>query len=134
MGALQLPGQELQADAVGAQLLGERRQLDAAAEPLVLVTTIVTEIPDARISLARATAPSSQGGLRARVEIFSAKIRVTPEARSASTWGSSDWRAAEAPGVPDPHMPRRRGPGRRSGGTGTARAFARRGTSRNRAV
>ena len=35
--ALQLVGEELQADAVGAQLLGERGELDAAAEPLVLV-------------------------------------------------------------------------------------------------
>ena len=35
--ALQLAGQELQPDIGGAQLLGERRQLDAAAEPLVLV-------------------------------------------------------------------------------------------------
>jgi hypothetical protein len=34
--ALQLAGQELQPDTGGAQLLGQRRQLDAAAEPLVL--------------------------------------------------------------------------------------------------
>ena len=37
MRALQLAGEELQADTGGAQLLGERRELDAAAEPLVLV-------------------------------------------------------------------------------------------------
>jgi hypothetical protein len=35
--ALQLAGQELEPDAGGAQLLGEGRQVDAAAEPLVLV-------------------------------------------------------------------------------------------------
>jgi len=34
--------------------------------------------------------------MRAQVEIFSAKIRVTPEARSASAWGLSDWRVVEA--------------------------------------
>jgi len=34
---LQLTGQELQSDAGGLQLLGQRRQLDAANEPLVLV-------------------------------------------------------------------------------------------------
>ena len=37
MRALELAGEELQADAVGAQPLGERGELDAAAEPLVLV-------------------------------------------------------------------------------------------------
>ena len=37
MGALQLAGEELQADSSGAQLLGERGEPDAAAEPLVLV-------------------------------------------------------------------------------------------------
>jgi hypothetical protein len=37
MRALELAGEELEPDASGAQLLGERRQLDAAAEPLVLV-------------------------------------------------------------------------------------------------
>jgi hypothetical protein len=30
------------------------------------------------------------------VEIFSAKIRVTPAAHSASVWVSSDWRTVEA--------------------------------------
>jgi hypothetical protein len=35
--ALQLAGEELQADAGSAQLLGEGRELDAAAEPFVLV-------------------------------------------------------------------------------------------------
>jgi len=35
--ALQLAGEELQADAAGTQLLGERGELDAASEPLVLV-------------------------------------------------------------------------------------------------
>jgi len=40
--------------------------------------------PDARISRARATARSSSGRVTARVEIFSAKIRVTPEAFSES--------------------------------------------------
>ena len=33
---LQLAGEELQPDAARLQLLGQRRQLDAAAEPLVL--------------------------------------------------------------------------------------------------
>jgi hypothetical protein len=37
VGALQLAGEKLQADTGGAQLLGERGELDAAAEPLVLV-------------------------------------------------------------------------------------------------
>jgi hypothetical protein len=34
---LQLAGEELQADAARLELLGQRRQFDAAAEPLVLV-------------------------------------------------------------------------------------------------
>ena len=81
------------------------------------------------------------------MEIFSAKIRVTPEARSASTWGSSDWRAVEARAYPIRTCPAgaapaaagrgnsaHAAPGLRGGGTGTARAFASRGTSRNRAV
>jgi hypothetical protein len=37
VGALQLAGEELEADADGTQLLGERRELDAAAESLVLM-------------------------------------------------------------------------------------------------
>jgi len=64
--ALQLAGQELEPDIGGAQLLGERRELDAAAEPLVLVPTSVTATPDARISLARATALSSWGADQVR--------------------------------------------------------------------
>jgi hypothetical protein len=95
--ALELAGEELQPDAGRLQLLGQRRQLDAAAEPLVLrpsrlcwCTTIVTATPDARSSRARATARSSSGRVAARVEIFSAKTRVTPEARSESVWVSSD--------------------------------------------
>jgi hypothetical protein len=38
---------------------------------------------------------SSSGRVTARVEIFSAKIRVTPAARSESAWVSSDWRTVE---------------------------------------
>jgi len=83
----------------------------------------------------------------ARVEIFSAKILVTPAARSESVWVSSDWRTVEARAYPIRTCPAGaapaaggRGssvqaePGLLSGGTGTARAFARRATSRNRAV
>jgi hypothetical protein len=40
--ALQFPGQELQADIGGAQLLGQRRELDPAAEPLVLGSGLCT--------------------------------------------------------------------------------------------
>jgi len=82
-----------------------------------------------------------------RVEIFSAKIRVTPAARSESVWVSRDWRMVEARAYPIRTCPAGavpaadgRGswvqaePGLRSGGTGTLSAFARRGTSRNRAV
>jgi hypothetical protein len=83
----------------------------------------------------------------ARVEIFSEKIRVTPEGRSESTWVSSDWRTVEARAYPIRTCPAGtipaaagRGssaqaePGLRSGGTGTLRAFATWGTNRNRAV
>jgi hypothetical protein len=83
----------------------------------------------------------------ARVETFSAKILVTPEARSESSWVSSDWRTVEARAYPIRTCPAGavpgaggRGssvqaePGLRSGGTGTLSAFARCGTSRNRAV
>ena len=110
-------------------------------------TTIVTATPDARSSRARATARSSSGRVAARVEIFSAKTRVTPEARSESVWVSSDWRTVEARAYPIRTCPTGtvpaaagRGssvqaePGLRTGGTGTLRAFARWGTSRNRAV
>jgi len=37
VGALQLTSEELRPDIGGAQMLGERRELDAAAEPFVLV-------------------------------------------------------------------------------------------------
>ncbi len=107
----------------------------------------MTATPEARISLARATALSSSGRVTARVEIFSAKIRVTPAARSESAWVSSDWRTVEARAYPirtcpadAPPAGAGRGssaqaePGLRSTGTGTLRALARWGTSRNRAV
>ena len=110
-------------------------------------TTRVTATPDARSSRASATARSSSGRVVARVEIFSAKIRVTPAARSESVWVSSDWRIVEARAYPIRTCPAGmapaaagRGssaqaePGLRSGGTGTLSAFARCGTSRNRAV
>src|SRR5487761_1405515 len=109
-------------------------------------TTIVTTAPDALISRARATTRSSSGRVTARVETFSAKTRVTPEARSESTWVSRDWRTVEARAYPIRTCPAGtapavagRGssvqaePGLRTGGTGAARAFARAGTSRNRA-
>jgi hypothetical protein len=76
-----------------------------------------------------------------------AKIRVTPAACSESTWVSRDWRMVEARAYPIRIGPvgtapaaDGRGssvqaePGLRSGGTGTLSAFARCGTSRNRAV
>jgi hypothetical protein len=84
--------------------------------------------------------------MTARVETFSAKIFVTPAARSASVWVSSDWRTVEARAYPIRTCPAaaaaaggrgssvQAAPGLRSGGTGTARVFASRGTSRNRAV
>jgi len=112
--------------------------------PLCSCTTIVTATPEARISLARATALSSSGRVTARVEIFSAKIRLTPAARRESAWVSSDWRTVEARAYPIRTCPASaaggRGssvqaePGLRSGGTGTLSAFASCGTSRNRAV
>ena len=145
--ALQLARQELQADTGGAQLLGERRELDAAAEPLVLVHHDVTAAPDARTSRARATAFSSSGRVTARAEIFSAKIRGTPEARSEPAWVPGDCRAVDARAYPIRTCPAgvvpaaggrgssvQADPGLRTGGTGTPRTFARRGTSRNRAV
>ena len=85
--------------------------------------------------------------MTARVEIFSAKIRVTPEAFSESVWVSSDWRTVEAQAYPIRTCPAgavpdaagrdssvQAEPGLRNGGTGALRAFARWGTSRNRAV
>jgi hypothetical protein len=60
----------------------------------------VTAAPDARISRARAMALSSSGRVTARVEIFSAKIRVTPEAFSESAWVSSDCRTVDARAYP----------------------------------
>jgi hypothetical protein len=143
--ALQFARQELKADIGGAQLLSERRELDAAAEALVLVHDD-RDRGSGRADL-RTTALSSSGRATARVEIFSEKTRVTPEARSESAWVSSDCRAVDARAYPIRTCPARtlaaaggRGssvqaePGLRSGGTGTLRAFARWGTSRNRAV
>ncbi|HXZ69623.1 MAG TPA: hypothetical protein VEH31_01975 [Streptosporangiaceae bacterium] len=43
---------------------------------------------------------SSSGRVVARVEIFSAKIRVTPAARSEPAWVSIDWRTVEARAYP----------------------------------
>ena len=145
--ALQLASEEFQADIGGAQLLGERRELDAAAEALVLVHH------DRDCGPGRADLPGQDDGLVefgrvvARVEIFSAKIRVMPEACSESAWVSSDWRTVEARAYPMRTCPAgtvpaaggrassvQAEPGLRSGGTGTLRAFARWGTSRNRAV
>ena len=78
MRALQLARRELQPDACGPELLGQRRQLHAAAEALVLVRDDCDGAPEARISRARVTARSSLGRVRVRVEIFSEKIRMTP--------------------------------------------------------
>jgi hypothetical protein len=110
-------------------------------------TTIATATPEARISRASATALSSSGLVIARVEIFSAKIFVTAAAFRESAWVSSDWRTVDARAYPIRTCPADaapaaggRGssvqaePGLRSGGTGTVRDFASRGTSRNRAV
>ena len=85
--------------------------------------------------------------MSARVEIFSAKIRVMPEAFSESVWVLSDWRTVDARAYPIRTCPAvtvpaaagrgssvQADPGLRTGGTGTLRAFASRGTSRNRAV
>ena len=85
--------------------------------------------------------------MTARVEIFSAKIRVTPAALSESVWVSRDWRTVEAraypirtcpagmaPGAAGRGSSAQAEPGLRSAGTGTLRALARWGTSRNRAV
>lgn len=96
MGALQLPGEELQADAGGAQLLGEGGQVEPRPSRLCSCTTSVTATPAARSSRARVMALSSSGRVMARVEIFSAKTRVTPVALSASSWVSRDWRRVEA--------------------------------------
>ena len=147
MRALQPASEELQPDTGGAQLLGERRELIPRPSRLFSCTTIVTAAPDARISRARATALSTSAWASARVEIFSAKIRVTPEARSESVWVSSDCRTVDARAYPTRTCPAgtvpaaggrassaQAEPGLRSGGTGTLRAFARWGTSRNRAV
>jgi hypothetical protein len=83
VGALQFAGEELQAEVAGFELLGQRGEVDAAAEPLVPMR--VTATPDARSSRARATALSSLGRLAAQVEIFSEKIRVTPAALRESS-------------------------------------------------
>ena len=78
---------------------------------------MVTTMPDARISLARATALSSSGRVTARVEIFSAKIRVTPAARRESTCGVERLPDGGGAGVPDAHAPGRHGPGRAGRGS-----------------
>jgi hypothetical protein len=94
--ALQFAGEELQSDIRGAQLLGELGELDAAAEPLVLVHddrdggTGRADLPG------EGDGPVELGRVTARVEIFSAKTRATPEAFSESVWVSSDWRGVDA--------------------------------------
>ena len=139
--ALQLAGEELQADAVGAQLLGERGELDAAAEPLVLVHH------DRDRGAGRADLPGEGDGL---VELGPGDgaggdlLGEDPgDTRRFQRVGLGVERLADGggAGVPDPHVPGRRAPaaggrgssvhaepGLRSGGTGTARAFASRGT------
>src|SRR6266567_4348521 len=144
--ALRLAGQEFQPDVAGLQLLGQRRELDAAAEPLVLVHDDRDRGPG------RAQLPGQGDGLvelgaADATRIFLEKIRVAPEARSESVWVSSDWRTVEARAYPIRTCPAgpapaatgrgsstRAEPGLRSAGTGTLRAFARWGTRRNRAV
>src|SRR6266567_2509149 len=125
---------------------GQRGELDAAAEPLVLVHDDRDRGPG------RAQLPGQGDGLvelgaADATRIFLEKIRVAPEARSESVWVSSDWRTVEArayqirtcPAGPAPAATGRGSstraePGLRSAGTGTLRAFARWGTRRNRAV
>ena len=75
---LKLAGEELEADIGGAKLLSECRELDAAAEPLVIVHDYRDRGPGRPDLRARATALSSLGPVIALVEIFSAKIFVTP--------------------------------------------------------
>ncbi|GAA2214806.1 hypothetical protein GCM10009850_102720 [Nonomuraea monospora] len=100
VGALQLAGEELQADVDRLQLLGEGGQVEAAAEPLVLVHH------EGDRHARRARFPGQGDGLPspgrtvARVEIFSAKTRVTPAALSTSSWVSRDWRTVEARAYP----------------------------------
>jgi hypothetical protein len=88
--APQLAGEELQTDAGGAQLLGQGGQVEARPSRLCSCTTSVTATPAERSSRAKATALSSSGRVVARVEIFSAKTRVTPAAWSASSWVARD--------------------------------------------
>ena len=145
--ALQLAGQELQPDTGGAQLFGQRGQLDAAAEPFVLVH-------DDRDR--HAGCPHLAGEGHGLAELGPGDgaggdlLGEDPgDARRAQRVGLGVQGLADGGGasVPDPHAPAGRAsaaggrgssvhgePGLRSGGTGTLSAFASCGTSRNRAV
>jgi hypothetical protein len=114
--ALELDGEELEADADGAQLLGERRELDAAAEPLVLVHDDRdggpgrADLAGQSDSLAELGLGDSAGG-----------DLLGEDPRDASCFQgvglvSSDWRTVEARALADPHVPRRRGADRRGPG------------------
>jgi hypothetical protein len=112
VGALQLAGEELQADAVGAQLLGERGELDAAAEPLVLVHDDRDGGAGCADLPGEGDGPVELGpGGRAGRDLLGEdpgdarglqRVRLGVE-RLADGGGA---------GVPDPHVPRRRGAGR----------------------
>ena len=85
MRASQLAGGELQPDASGPQLLSQRRQLDAVAEPLVLVHDDRDRDPGRAQFPGQGDRPVKLGPVTARAEIFSEKTRVTLEAPSEST-------------------------------------------------
>ncbi|GAB2988205.1 hypothetical protein GCM10023080_062160 [Streptomyces pseudoechinosporeus] len=97
VGALELPGEELQTDVAGLQLLGEHGEFDAAAEPLVLVD----DEGDAYTGGADLSG-EFDGGLQfgarggAGGDLFSEKTRVTPASARESGCASRDCRAVEA--------------------------------------
>ena len=114
--ALQLACEELQADTSGAQLLGERRELDAAAEPLVLMHDDRDRRPGRPDLSGQGDGLVELGpGDRAGGDLLG---EDPGDARRAQRVGLGVERLADGrrAGVPDPHVPSRRGAGRRGAG------------------
>ncbi len=131
--ALQLAGQELQPDAGGPQLLGQRRQFQAPAEPLVLVHDQGDRDPGRAQLPGQRRGPVELGtGDGAGGDLLGEDPRDAGGPQRAYPIRTCP--AGTAPGTAGRGSSAQAEPGLRSAGTGTLRALARRGTSRNRAV
>ncbi len=96
MRALKRAGEELQADVGRFQLFGQRGQLQVAAQALGFVDDEGDRDAGGPQFSGKVDRLVEFGPRRARVEIFSEKIRMTPTDRAESSWVSRDCRTVEA--------------------------------------